>query len=168
MSDHIHNNNILIKPSDRTIYRVANKIISSLRQDKYKWDINCIISLFNIISTKVQDNKIRFGDCIGAVQQLKTKLSKLGTRGTTTQQQTKQAIIASLIIQDNNKNIINTKFIKSLLPHKNYQCKNDFIIKCNDKLNIFDLNNDAEQFVNDKKRIIKFNYVLLQHSVTSV
>ena len=52
---------------------------------------------------KVQDNKIRFSDYIGAVQQLKTKLSKLGARGTTTQQQTKQAIIASLIIQDNYK-----------------------------------------------------------------
>ena len=60
----------------------------------------------------------------------KETLHKFGIRGQALQQQNKQAIISSLIVQDNNGNIMNKKSLRNLLPHKSTKGANSYIDKC--------------------------------------
>ena len=128
------------------------------------WFIYYII--FNILCkgiNKHYNNKdyILWGDAIRASYQLKQILNILGTRGSIQQRQCKQTLIASVISINDNDEITNRKYIRSLLPHKNANARNEFINKCTDKKVLFNIFNDKELFVNDEIIIKRNSYVLL-------
>ena len=57
-------------------------------------------------------------------------MHKIGTRGSLTQMQNKEAIVSSAIALNNNNDILNKPMLRKLTPHKSYHGHADFVEKC--------------------------------------
>ena len=128
------------RPSNTTIYNHGITIINFLYHKSYNnqnilYNARDIISLLNYISKDIStpnELKIPWGDAIQAACAAKTAVHKIGVKGNKLQQQTKQSIISSFIVLDENKNIINKSLINKIAPHKAPQCKRKYIYECAD------------------------------------
>ena len=74
-------------------------------------------------------NKIPWGEAITAVNNIKAVYDKVGVRGSNLQQQMKQGLTCAVMSLDNNNNITNQTLLR-ILPHKHWQTRHDWIIKC--------------------------------------
>ena len=82
-------------------------------------------------ATHIPDElKVPWGDAIRTLRSAKATLHKFGTPGSATAQHNKQAIVSTLIVQDENKNILNRNLLKEFVPHKSDNGTNQFIRKC--------------------------------------
>ena len=130
----------IIRPTTRTIYNLGNDILERLFNKRYRNNIirynqEDIIKLLNYVSnnsTFIPDNlQTPWGDAIHTIASgAKSALHKIGTRGTSIQQQNKESIVSSLTLIDANNNIMNKKLLDSIVPHKSRVGGNKFINKC--------------------------------------
>ena len=139
----------IVRPSTQTIYNLEDTIIQRPFNKRYdgnliRYNTEDTITLLNYVSnnsTHIPDDiQIPWGDAIITLSSPKDTLHKMGIRGTSSQQHNKQAIISSLIVQDDNTNIKNKKLLKTLIPHKSRKGGNEFIGKCKLLRNNFDKN----------------------------
>lgn len=137
----------ICRPSTQTIYNLGETIITRLFHKRYnghiiRYTAADIVQLLNYISTNTthipDDINTRWGDAIMTVSAPKAVLQQFGIRGTAEQQHNKQAIVSSLIVTDDNGNIINKKFIRNMLPHKSTKGAYSFMDKCGKLRNKFE------------------------------
>ena len=130
----------VIRPTEKTIYNLGNTIIKRLFHQKYRGniirynqdDITRLLNFVSMNSTFIPQNiQTPWGDAIKTISLgSKTALHQIGTRGTTTQQHNKEAIVSSFIVLDENKNIVNKKLLRNIIPHRSRNGGNKFINKC--------------------------------------
>ena len=139
-------------PKDKTIDRKAEKLGKELfKHGQYYYHKKDIIRLLNKLSEYDQENehKLLWGDCIGTVIAIKNMIKRLGMRGSNILQVVKQCVVGCMLdIKEEKYDMIHNKeLIRNLLPHKNDECKRDWIQKCVDRRQIYDLFEEPEFFV---------------------
>ena len=129
----------IVHPSDETIRQLGITIIQRLFHQTYRnailrYRVQDIIKLLNYVSnnsTYIPDEiQLPWGDAITTLRALQATLHKFGVRGSVTAQHNKQAIVSSLIVTDENKNILNRKLLNDFVPHKSWHGTNTFLQKC--------------------------------------
>ena len=108
---------------------ISNRIHNGHRIVYDEEDIICLLNNVSQRDNIPQSLQFRWGDAVRAAQSQHHCMDSMGIRGGKTKQQNKQAIVSSSITFDNNGNINNKKYCKSLLPHKSNPGKNAFLNK---------------------------------------
>ncbi len=138
-----------MRPHPNTISNLADRINQNLFHRKYdnkivKYNSADIIKLLNRVSQKPeipQELKHNWGDAIISAPSMKACFDKFGIRGNKLQQQNKEAIGSSMMVLDNNNNVMNTNYLKWMIPQTSNPGKNSFIEKCKQIRVNFDTNN---------------------------
>ncbi len=137
------------RPSDRAIRNLAETINNRLFKLKYdnqaiKYNSQDIIKLLNLVSCIEEipaELKCNWGYAIISMTTMKEAFNTFGTRGNKLQQQNKQTMTSSVIVVDNNDNVVNKQMIKFMIPQTTNPAKNAFLNKCKQIRKDFNSNN---------------------------
>ena len=126
-----------IPPSDHLITNLSNRTLNGIFNSQYggyqhKWEIEHIIKLLNRIGRDPRipdDIRGAWGDSVKAIASAKEAVHNIGVRGDATKHQNKQAIMSSMMVLDNNGQLINKQLLNEVAPHKCPKSKKKYIKK---------------------------------------
>ena len=121
-------------PKRNKLYEISRDLKQFLfHNTDWRLDYKTMITLLDIVSKGrpiINPHKIPFGQAIDATNNIRNILHKVGIQGTYHKRQAKQAICCSVMNVDANRCLRNRKLLKSLLPHKDADCRRLWINQC--------------------------------------
>ena len=162
--------NLMSGPGDSTVSRKAEKLNKELfNHGQYYYHLEDIIKLLNHLSgysDAPNEHNLLWGDCIATCIAIKDMIRKLGVRGSNILQIVKQCVVACMLDMKDDK-IMNKELISEMLPHEDVQCKRDWIQKCVDRKEMFELFDEPDFFVDAPESNRTPSYVHIVSDINS-
>ena len=135
-----------IPPCNRTITNLSNRTLNDIFNSQYgghqhQWEIEHIVKLLNRIGSDPRiPNDIRgaWSDSVKAIASAKQAVHNIGVRGDATKHQNKQAIMSSMMVLDDNEELVNKQLLDQVAPHKCPKSKKKYVKKALDIRRDFD------------------------------
>ena len=153
-------------PKQGKIRQIAHSIAPIIfNHGEYRFDFNAVVSLLNMISRMenipqppTATKPIDWGSAIEAVYNMQQRYKQLGTNGTVLQKQNKQAITCGVMKYENG-GVSNKSLLRQILPHKDKDCKREYINQCESYLKAFLDDNDDTNYLCKDYNIQRDSYV---------
>ena len=148
----------IIRPSPSKYY--AQKVLDIIKillfnRPEYCYNYDDMMKLFdNLVIFMNKSIGIPISLCIDGIDRIRDCLSDYGPKGTRTQLQQKQSIISSVILLDQNNQIMNKALLNKLITTMTRKAKDELIDQCTHLRVLFDLDestNLCKDYSNEKR-----------------